>query len=164
MTFSRQPALIILCLNFLFLIQSPLRAQTVKPDSLDRRFLDSLMNEVANLSSSQRDSLKMAIMGLFSIEELLVADKLQDSLFGQGRIRNELLSTTVRDMPGITVNLSLPDDWKNIDPFAKESMNPKNVELKIDFGVPKTSKLFEILSRAKPPVIILAVILQALLL
>ena len=74
-------------------------------------------------------------MEAFSAEELLEANRLQDSLFGQGdnkrlaippdRIKNELFLKPIREMPGTSVYLPLPDDWKDIDPFARQSMMPK---------------------------------------
>jgi len=93
------------------------------------------MNEVGKLSPLQRDSLIVAIAEMFSVEELMEADKLQDSLFGQSerrallipsdRIKNSLLIKPIKEMPGASIYMPLPDDWKNIDPFASQSMIPK---------------------------------------
>ena len=93
------------------------------------------MMEVSQLSPLQRDSLINAIMETFSTKELLEADRIQDSLFGQGdrkrlvippdRLKNELLLKPIREMPGASVYLPLPNDWRDIDPFAHQSMKPK---------------------------------------
>lgn len=132
-----------MCL-FLLWGGSSVCAQSFFPDSVSKATIDSLMYEVSKLSQIQRDSLKIALMESFSLEELMAAEKIQDSLFGQGadfgdgqkgerkdlfippdRIKNSLLSRPIGEIPGNSLYLSIPDSWKELDPFANQSMMPK---------------------------------------
>jgi hypothetical protein len=124
--------MICLCLWCCFV---PAAAQNTFSDSLHNRLLDSIMIEVGSLSLGQRDSLIFAIKETFTEDELLEANRLKDSLYGKGdrkhlivpidRIKNGLCLKPIREMPGASVYLSLPDDWKDIDPFAHQSMMPR---------------------------------------
>ena len=119
----------------LFLYCGPTMAQTALPDIIDRKMVDSLMAEIGNLSQQQRDSLLSAIIDTYSVDELVEAEKLQDSLFGHGerkrlfiypdKIKNELLIKPVQEMRGASIYMTIPNDWKEIDPFARGSMVPK---------------------------------------
>ena len=110
-------------------------AQTKHLDTLKSVFIDSLVTELGTLSQLQLDSLKRALMETFSEEDMREVQKTHDSLFAQSdikrlivppdRLKNELLSKPVPEMPGITIHLSLPDNWKEIDPFIHQSMIPQ---------------------------------------
>ena len=119
----------------ILLYSVPSVAQSVLIDTVDKMRIDSLISEVGRLNLLQHDSLWVAIMERYSMEELFAAEMAHDSLFGQQarmhlsipaeRIKNQLLIMSQRELPGNSFYLPLPDDWKDIDPFARYSMIPK---------------------------------------
>jgi len=125
----------LLIFGLLLWCAAPVKAQRFLPDSLNQKLIDSLLVELDQFSLAQLDSLQFALMDVFTADELRMIDRWQDSLMKSGdhkrmiippdRIKNEDFSTTIREMPGYSVYLPLPDNWKDIDPFAHQSMMPK---------------------------------------
>ena len=100
----------------ILLYSTPSVAQRVPIDTVDKMRIDSLISEVGRLNQLQRDSLLVAIMERYSWIPLSIPAE---------RIKNQLLIKSQRELPGNSFYLPLPDDWKDIDPFARNSMIPK---------------------------------------
>ena len=111
----------IVCLLICYVL--PASAQQFLPDSIDQKLIDSLTLEVNALYPEQLDSLRIALKEVFTKDEWEMIDR-QRIIIPPDRVKNPIFSVPIQEIPGHFVYLPLPDDWRDMDPFARYSMRP----------------------------------------